>query len=244
MVKNTPGNLRSASKQPDYYKRLKIAVLGILIVSLVAVVSLTFFAPQIGYLLGFLSVHRNDPGEVPLIKPNTPVFSNPPTASKDDKVTLQGYAQKGMKVKLFVNGPEKEETTVDNDGIFTFSEVKLIPGRNTLFAKVEDSQGNESDKSQTLIIILDKEKPEIEIDKPKDNETIKNLDKRIEISGKINEKAQILINDRMVIQKPDYSYEYLLGVNEGWIEIKVKAIDEAGNDSIESIKVKYEQKSH
>lgn len=232
-----------SKNEPDYNKRFWKALLGIIIVGFIGVGSLTFFAPKFGYLLGFLSRHRNDPGEVPFLKPNSPIFSGLPTATKDENIIIEGFAQKGMTVKLFVNGPERGKTTVDNEGVFTFLDIKLIPGRNTIFAKAIDSYNNESDKSQTHTVILDKDSPKIEISEPKNESTVRNLNSRIEITGEVNEKAQIYINGRMVIQKPDYTFSYLLGVDEGWTTVEVKAIDEAGNDSLEKIKVKYERKS-
>ncbi|EKD95075.1 MAG: hypothetical protein ACD_25C00077G0001 [uncultured bacterium] len=59
----------------------------------------------------------------------------------------------------------------------------------------------------------------------------------------MNEKATLKINDRMVIQKPDLSFEYVLGVKPGDVEIKIEATDEAGNRNEEIIHVKYQETS-
>jgi len=52
---------------------------------------------------------------------------------------------------------------------------------------------------------------------------IKNLNKRIEIEGKINEKATITINEKNAIQNSDLSFTYLLSVDEGDVKIKIEA---------------------
>jgi hypothetical protein len=231
------------TKTPNYHRRLLVSLGGIVIVGIIGILSITAFGPKLGYLLGFLSRHKNDPGKIPFLKPNTPFFSNMPEATNKDKITLEGFSQPGFTVKLYVNGPEKEKAVVDNEGVFTFTDIGLIQGRNTIYAKALDAYNNESDQSKTYMIVLDKEKPEIEIEKPKNGTTVKNLDGRVTISGKINERAKISINERNVVQKPDYSFEYLLGVSEGWKEIEVKAIDPAGNEAIEKIKVNYQRTS-
>jgi hypothetical protein len=71
---------------------------------------------------------------------------------------------------------------------------------------------------------------------------VRNLDKRILIKGKLSEKATLKINDKMAIVKPDLTFEFLLGVEEGTIEIKVEATDTAGNVASEKFKVKYERR--
>ncbi len=65
------------------------------------------------------------------------------------------------------------------------------------------------------------------------------MDKRIEIEGKIDEKATITINEKTAIQKSDLSFDYFMSVSEGDVEIKIEVTDIAGNKSTEEIKVKY-----
>src|SRR4030066_1922683 len=78
---------------------LLIVIGGILVI---LVFSFTFFAPQVGAIFKLFS--RGNLMNAPVIKPNTPTLVNVPEAVKENKVTLTGYAQPGMTIKLYVNG--------------------------------------------------------------------------------------------------------------------------------------------
>lgn len=220
-------------------QKLQIRVVGILIILALGILSLFFFAPQVGSLFGYFSKHRNDPEYIPTPKPMPPVFVDIPTSTNKEKITLSGRALPGSIVKIYVNGPERGTTTTGADGVFSFADIKINLGTNTIFAKAFDDKGNESDSSEFLVIEYDNKAPEIELDKLKDGDVVRNLNKRIEISGKINEKATITINDRSAIQKSDLSFYFVLGVNEGDVEVKIVVTDLAGNKTEKELKLKY-----
>ena len=224
-------------------RKLVAYILGILILTILIISSTGSLAPKIGALFGILSKNRNTSEERISVAPNPPILSDIPNATKEKEMTVTGFAQPGMSVKIYINGPEKGETTVGADGLFTFSDLKLNSGRNTIFAKATDTYNVESDKSKTYIVNVDTDDPEIEITSPNNGETIKNLDKRINIEGKVNEKATVTINDRVAIVRPDLTFEFLLGVDEGNVKITVKAVDEAGNEKEEVINVTYKKES-
>lgn len=238
MPKKTQRHYHHAHEEA-LYKRLKLTVAGIILLPVLAAVILIFFGPTIGLVFSFISVNRGVSDNQDTIAPPVPIFDNPPTATKDNHIILSGFAEPGSTIKLFVNGPETQTNVASADGTFRFEGIELINGNNTIFAKAFDTNNNESDKSTTLAITYDTQQPEITIDEPKDNTTVKNLNGRIFIKGKISEKVSLKINDKFVILKPDLSFEYPLGVDEGWIEVKVVAEDEAGNINEETFKVNY-----
>lgn len=218
------------------------STVGIIIVFIIFItLSFTVFAPAFGSIFKIFS--KKSTGNELVIKPNTPVFSQLPNATKESKIKINGYAQQGTTIKVYVNGPEKASTVTGNDGLFVIENVELIKGRNTIFAKAISQNGVESDTTQTFIIIYDTEAPKIEIETPKDGSTVKNLDKRITVKGKVNEKATITINNQTAIVRSDLTFEQVIGVNEGKVEIKIKAIDEAGNEKEEIIKINYQKTS-
>lgn len=235
---------KELEKQAELQKKLFKLLAGIFGLSAFVIISLIFFAPKVGYFFGFFSKHRNDKDTTEVIKPSSPLFSNIPQATKNDKLTLNGYAQPGMTVVLYLNGPENQRTTVSADGLFTFNDIALISGNNTIFAKAIDSDNVESEASTTYIVSFDKQKPKITINSPKDGETIKNLDKRITITGKLDEKSEIKINDKIAILRPDMNFEFLLGAIEGKNTIKIEATDLAGNTATESLTVNYEKSNN
>jgi hypothetical protein len=216
-------------------KRLALAVL----IPVTIALAFMFFGPAIGSLFGFISKYRNEPTRVDEVAPSAPIFKTIDGSVKETQTKLEGFAEPGTTIKIYVNGPEFGETITASDGIFTFEQVDLIKGRNTVSAKAIDENGNESDRSETLTLTVDEEKPELEILSPKDGDVIRNLDKRIEIKGEVSEKVKILINDRSVITKPDLTFSFFLGVNEGDVKITIVATDEAGNEVKEELNVKY-----
>lgn len=234
---------RTLKTEEELSKRLIMSLIGIVSIIIISILSLFIFAPKIGSIFGLLSVHRNETTEVAKVKVTRPVFSYLPTATSSENITLNGYATPGTTVKLFLNGPEVGSTVVGSDGGFTINGITLNEGKNTLFAKAVDNQGNESENTNSFYIVLDKKGPKFEELKPGDGDTVRNLDKRILITGKLNKKATITVNDRVAIQKADLSFEFLMGVNEGTVKIKIVAIDEAGNKTEKNITVKYEKKS-
>jgi len=223
--------------EEELTRKLFSTIITIVVLIVVIILSTTVFAPAFGSL--FKIFGKKDTSSDLVIKPSTPVLTQLPTATKESKLKINGYAQQGTTIKLYVNGPEKASTVTGNDGLFTFENIELIKGRNTIFVKAIDQKQNESDTSSTYIVSMDTDAPKIDIESPKADSTVKNLDKRITIKGKINEKATITINGQIAIVKSDLTFEHLLGVSEGKLEIKIKAIDEAGNEKEEVLKVTY-----
>ncbi len=226
-----------------YYKRLKLAILGIVLVPTVVLAMFVFFGPTIGSLFGIVSINRNFDNNTDKVAPPPPIFDNPPKAVGSNNITLKGFAEAGTTIKLYVNGPEKGSSVTTTEGTFEISGIELIEGRNSIFAKTIDATGNESDKSATLSIEVDNSKPKIDIESPKNNDVVRNLNKRVFITGKLSEKATITINEKLAVLRPDFTFEFPLGVEPGKHEIKIKATDEAGNFAEETINITYVQES-
>ena len=220
-------------------RRLKTTLTWIVVIIAASLLGMFVFAPQVGSFFGFFSKHRNEEAYTPTAKLTTPIFTNAPEAINKETISLSGKALSGTTVKIYVNGPEKASTITGSDGTFSFTDIKLTTGKNMVFAKALDDKGNESGTSEYLIINYDKESPKIDLESPDDGDTVKNLNKRIEIVGKINEKATITINGKTVVQKPDLSFDFWLGADEGTVKIKIVVTDTAGNKTEKEITVKY-----
>ncbi len=219
-------------------KRLATTIFIMLGIVVVLVLSITLFGPQIGSLFGFLSASRYVKVK-DTTPPQMPIIYEFPAKTKESTAAIKGYAEPGSKVKVFVNGPESQSTVADTTGQFSFFDLPLINGKNTIFAKATDEANNDSENSKSVYVEVDTVKPEITIESPKDKSTVKNLDKRVTIKGKLSEKGSLHISDRLVVIKPDFSFEFLLGVKEGTSEIKLIATDEAGNSKEEKLTITY-----
>lgn len=218
-------------------------LLYLLITMTLLVLSITVLGPKIGGLLAFISIHRNDVDKTNQVAPNPPIFSNIPKATNQDSLTLNGFSKAGATVKLFVNGPESLTTTADSDGLFTFVSISLIDGINTIFAKAVDKNNLESTSSEVINIIKDKKAPTLDITSPSDGDIIRNLDKRTLVSGKVDKKSTVKVNDQVAILNSDLTFQVLLGLAEGKVEIKISATDEAGNKSEKTITITYVKSS-
>jgi hypothetical protein len=228
-----------SSEEEVLKKRLALLIACNVIAGIVIISSVTVFGPVLGGLFAFISVHRNDKDSLMIPLPNPPIFSNIPTATKDDKVTINGYAEPGSTVRIYVNGPEAGSAIADTDGLFTFLDLPLIKGNNTIFGKTTDATNRESEPSETITIGYDTDKPTITIETPKNGDVVKNLDKSVLVRGKLDKKAEVKVNGRLAILKSDNTFEVLLGASEGKMEIKVSALDGAGNKEEKAIVITY-----
>lgn len=231
------------SQEKELEHKLKLTVGALVATILIVLASLQFFGPKIGSFFLLISKNRNNSGPGDTIPPTAPIFSQVPEATNEKEITLNGITESGATVKIFVNGPERGETTADNDGFFTFVDLKMGTGNNIVFAKATDEKGNESEKSKVFTIIFDDEEPEIEITSPVHGDEIKNLNKRVLVQGNTNEETNITINGRQAVVKSDNTFELLLGVDEGTVVITVEATDTAGNTAKSSIEITYKKDS-
>lgn len=234
---------RSYTSEAELTRKIKSSLWAIFITIALVFLSFRYFGPKIGSAFLIFSRYRDDTGPSDTIAPTAPIISRVPEATNKKTLTLNGITEEGATVKLYVNGPEKAETTADRDGLFTFIDIEIGAGNNILFAKAIDENGNESDNSKVYTITFDDEAPEIIILSPNHEEEIKNLNRRILVSGTLNEPGEVKINGRQAVVKADNSFELLLGVDEGEIVITVEAEDKAGNKSKSSITIQYSKDS-
>jgi hypothetical protein len=149
----------------------------------------------------------------------------------------------GDTVKIYLNGPEAGSVVADTEGLFTFLDLPLIKGNNIIFGKTTDADNRQSEPSETFTLVYSTDKPKIDVDTPKDGDVIKNLDKSVLVKGKVDKKAEVKVNGRLAILSSDNRFEVLLGASEGNMEIKIEAVDEAGNKEEKTIKVRYVKSS-
>ncbi|PIS21982.1 hypothetical protein COT50_04310 [candidate division WWE3 bacterium CG08_land_8_20_14_0_20_41_10] len=225
--------------EAEVKKRLYKTLLATFVIIGVVFIVLRFFATDVGSFFGLISRISRPKVKDDTSAPPPPYFYNAPTITNKKELLFKGFSEPGSKVTIFVNGPKGATVKADTTGTFVFDNVTLIEGRNTVFAKAEDAYQNQSEKSQILEITYDTTKPKITITEPKDGATIRNLNQRVVVKGSLDKKCEVKINDKLAVVGANNTFELLLGVTQGEMEIRIEATDEAGNKSTETIKVKY-----
>ncbi len=74
------------------------------------------------------------------------------TAFVDGQITVQGNAEAGAFIEIFVNGESQGTTIADSDGYFSMSDVDVIEGENSLTAISTNSYGVTSPASQVTTV--------------------------------------------------------------------------------------------
>jgi hypothetical protein len=167
--------------------------------------------------------------------PPPPRAYNLPKATNQSELKIEGSSEADSKVKIFLNGKSAKEVATDKNGSFT-AMLSLSGQRNEITLQAEDGAGNKSQESEKLVVLLDKEPPELEFLSGMPTEAYCK-EGEAEIHGQTEPRARVLVNDRLVIldQKGEFKYSLLLSSGENSWKIVVQ--DEAGNTKEEEFKV-------
>lgn len=207
----------------------------------VFVVLLIWGIPLLINMSVFLSSF-NQAKESPTPKTNNPIFAPvlEPTfeATNSMPIKIKGYANTEGSVELYLNGDLFDTVSASTDGSFTFADVILKDGPNKLWTKL-NLKDQKSDNSSELVILYTKEKPELEITSPKDDETVTNETKDVVVAGQTEAGNTVTINDHYIVVDPEGKFSYTQPLIDGDNLIRIKAVNKAGNETVVEKKVKY-----
>lgn len=154
------------------------------------------------------------------------------------KLKVSGWSMVGFKVQIFVNDKDQIDVSTDSAGHFEATGLTLNDGQNTIFAQI--SKGKTSAKSSTQQIIFSKTPPKLDVYAPADGAEITDPSQNwITVSGKSNPNITVTINDHQAIldTSGNFKYQYLLISGDN--RLAIKAVDEAGNQSLIERTVKF-----
>ena len=198
--------------------------------------------PMAARLAGLLNPGSDEiVGEAEL-RPTPPIFSDVPEATFSAQVKVAGYAQPGLDVILFLNGAEYGRKLTSESGTFNFEEIAITEGENVVYAYTATAKDLRSEQSRSYTIVLDATKPVVTIETPKEGEVFRGTSSRIaNFSGSVDELgSKVYIGERMVIVQNDGKFSLPYQLVEGDQEIMIKAIDKAGNESVITLKLRWE----
>ncbi|NMC36629.1 hypothetical protein GYA49_06350 [Candidatus Beckwithbacteria bacterium] len=154
-------------------------------------------------------------------------------------IKLTGYAEPESTVTLIKNNDKADETVADDDGSFSFDQIKLMGGTNRLSAYATDAAGNKSNTSSEITIAYDNKAPELTITNPEDGAHFYDEDNEIVIAGETDKDANVTVNGYVVVVDTEGNYVKRFTLQEGENIIDVVATDEAGNKTTKTVKVNY-----
>lgn len=224
---------RKAGKQGVTY--LVIAVLLI-------IATIAWGLPAIAKITGILIKTDNVPFESDEQRPAPPIFSDIPQSTYSAQVKIAGYAQPGLDVILFINGAEFDRKLVSESGTFNFDKVNLTEGENTAYGYSGTINDLRSEQSKTYVIAVDTTKPIVKLDSPKDGEVFRGQAQRFaNFVGSVNEHGTtVYFGEQLAKVTTEDQVSLTIQLVEGDQDIQIKAIDKAGNESVSSIKLRWE----
>ncbi|PIS12576.1 hypothetical protein COT70_00220 [candidate division WWE3 bacterium CG09_land_8_20_14_0_10_47_33] len=216
----------------------------ILATSLLALVVLYYIGINLLTNVGsFWAVLRGRSGEFfqkDTIAPPPPYLSPLPLYTNKEKVKIEGYAEAGSEVTLFVNDNEAGKTVAEKGGQLTFPAVPLNEGENQITATAKDGAGNVSLKSSVLKIIFDDTPPKLTVNKPKEKQQFSGENNKIRVSGKTEPGVIVRVNDLQATVLADGNFTFvMLAAREGEVKLIITATDRTGNETKKEITVIY-----
>lgn len=174
---------------------------------------------------------NNEPQNTEVAPPHSPFLSSLPKYTKNKTVSVKGYAEEGVTVKLMVNGAEYSKNLADKEGTFSFDLVELIEGENQIFAVALNSASNPSSPSPTSTIIYTNKPPKLEIETPKENQSLIQKENGFLVSGLTDKDCLVAVNDHRAIVDLAGKFTLTVYLTEGVNKIKILAKDQAGNEA-------------
>ena len=215
--------------QREQKKLTQQTVMMVIASVVIGAVFLTVLLPFLLRLF-FEFLDKNSSNEVKdLLPPQIPIVESLPTATFSGKVKLTGFAEANSSVILLVDGIEANTLTVSADGKFE-QELSLVRGQNQIELFSKDAAGNTSANTKTMSVVFDDEVPLLELEAPSENAIVElRKNQQLEVKGKTEVGSKLLLNDRLVMVKPDGSFQTTFYLNEGENKLVLVATDPAGN---------------
>ncbi len=229
----------SRSSENKQKKTIFLSFLGIVVL---LIILFKFGLPVLINFSLFIAGNKNTTSsgsETTISYISPPNLNTLPQGTKEKQIKISGSSQKGLDIELYLNGKKIKDLSTDSDGEF-FTEAYLKEGENTFRARAV-KENKKSEFSESVSIIYKNSPPSLEITSPSDGTIFKREDKFIEVKGKTDPNTTITVNGFYAVIDESNNYSYSLGLHEGENEIKVEAVDVAGNKTEQMIKVSYSQ---
>ena len=238
MRAHNSSRLKKIEDKRNRQQALLFIVLTIGFLALVIFIGSRFFV-QIAVLLGDLRSSSTAIENGDTIPPAPPRIFSTLEATSSSKVRITGFSEPGSTVTLINNGKADLQTLAQDSGTFEFAEVDVNSGDNVFTVFATDNAGNDGNKSNPYTVVFDDQPPVLTITAPKDGDQYFDNEREIVIAGETDEDANVRVNGYVVTVDTEGNFVKRMQLVEGENQIEVKAFDEAGNETVESVSVTY-----
>jgi len=224
-------------EEGDIIKRIVLlSILSVVIIILIFTIGVPLlggFADLLGRILGNKSLGDSTQSAAP----SAPILESLPSATNSATLAVSGFASDGNKVEIFLGASKVGEADVAA-GKFNYQSISLASGENEISVKALSAAGKESDSSVVSKVILDTTAPKLTVDNPTEGQSFSGVSK-IVVQGTSDLDAEVLVNGFLAKVGSSGKYEVAIPLLEGENTIEVKAIDNAGNTTVEKVKVNF-----
>lgn len=229
----------SRFEEKKAYQKFALNILGIICLILLLLFLGVPALIKFSSLVSGLKNQNSPQQQKDTVAPFAPHLETSYTATKSAQMTVDGFAEAGTTLELFVNGESFKKMLLPGNGQFTIYNIDLREGENKITATAKDSSGNTSSPNEPLIITYKKNGPKLIVDQPNENDKISGDKAQVTVSGQVEENSTLTINGRLVMIKDDHTFNYLLPLNQGDNQIEIIATDLAQNQTKIERKVTY-----
>lgn len=166
-----------------------------------------------------------------------PQLNSLPSATKSANFELSGKALPNSIIDLYLNDGLLDKAQADKDGNFSFKSV-YVKGNNKIYAKAT-LENKISDPSEAINVFFKDTPPALSVNSPSDGQQFTKDQNTINVSGTTDSGVRITVNGFWAIVDQNNNFSYQLKLQSGDNNIKVEAIDQAGNTTDKQLKVKY-----
>lgn len=160
-----------------------------------------------------------------------PILSKLPKAVKEAKLSLSGYSQEGLQIKVYLNDSQVATIRADKSGQFSFDGLALDEGDNEVFVKAMDSQQVESAPSPKVKVKYLKKPPFLELTNLGDNADLRQPTNIFTLTGKTEPGVSVTVNGSFVFVDNNGSFSFQLALSDGASVVTAIATDDAGNQA-------------
>ena len=231
-----------SQKKVKAYRRIFYVIIAIAVISIFLFINLDKVVEQ---LTGFdenSSPESTTEATITQTEENllwTPKIDPLPSVTNQKKINVVGNAFQGVQVELIFNGDSISIDDLDEEKKFEFTDLNLQSGENTVQVRALEKDGEKSELSDEVTVILDLKPPTLEITAPISDEEFGGEEQKISVTGSTEADTKVYINDHIVIVKADNTFTYQVTLKDGENTIIIKATDEAGNETVQEITVTF-----